>query len=178
MLHPESWGRLSCTAPHFTLPCMCSRDGTPRALSRSGHVERRKRTEWSTSMTASPVAKAKPLITITHSQSRLLVSRKHSHNHNNLPTENFDLWGIPQTPLSIVDVPRKCCTRLQSPRGPSCGTGQSCIQYTYYYSPTGRDIEALICTVRSRRCLLLLQPPTILRWIACEILRPVHDYSL
>jgi hypothetical protein len=159
---------------------MCSRDGTPRALSRSGHVERRKRTEWSTSMTASPVAKAKPLITIIHSQSRLLVSRKHTVTVTipNLPTENFYFWGTPQTPLLIVDVPRKCCIRFQSPRSPSPGTGRSCIQYTYYYSHTGRDIEALICTVRSRRCLLLLQPPTILRWVACEILRPVHDYSL
>jgi hypothetical protein len=78
-------------------------------------------------MTVSPVAKAKPLITIIHSQSRLLVSRKHTVTVAipNLSTENFDLWGIPQTPLLIVDVPHKYCTRSQSLRGSSPGTGQS-----------------------------------------------------
>jgi hypothetical protein len=52
--------------------------------------------------------------------------------------------------------------------------------YPVYVLTYGRDIEALICMVRSGYLLLSLQPPTILRSNACEI-RPVvllvHDYS-
>lgn len=122
---------MHCTSLHtHLLPYMCSRRHSPGIVSKWACIKAKAdgSHKWSTSiMTASPVAKAKPLIRIIHSQSRLLVSRKrssHCHKSPNLPTEKFDLWGIPQTPLLIVDVPPECCTRFQSPRGPSPGTGQ------------------------------------------------------
>jgi hypothetical protein len=46
------------------------------------------------------------------SPARISQTLSHSHKSPNLPTEKFDLWGLPQTPLFVIDVPRECCTRF------------------------------------------------------------------
>jgi hypothetical protein len=128
-------------------------------------------------MTASSVAKANPLITIIHLQSRLLVSRTHSHSHShnsNLPRTST-LGEFRNASLSI-DVPRECLpgsrVRERTP-GPFLVRDKL---YSVYILTYGRDSKALICMVRSL-LLIVLQPPTILRCVVCEIHLIVHDYS-